>query len=244
MKLDNQLDRIRSGYQLLEAKNFSYTSFQDTRKLIAGLNPAIDQKLSAVSKVWQEVRKYKKDNLSQTMLKSLPEDTKEDKKRKKLLLLLFKNYRSLKSEVNRVQKELNKAQYSADSRQTMQSTSKLISTAKGPWGIITLTAAIIVGGITIFSTNKSPTIKEPPVTQAVTASPLGVQVIQYEAHQIPLDELRIGLGGECLTNGQPAEHYHPVNPEGATSLSGEIVADPNPTGCGFGKDSEIEVNQL
>lgn len=79
-------------------------------------------------------------------LKHLPADTPENKKRKKVLLLFFTTWKDLKSEVNRVAKELNQENSNTShmSSGLLAHIGSIIWGAKGPLGIITVVAIGVV----------------------------------------------------------------------------------------------------
>ena len=70
-----------------------------------------------------------------------------------------------------------------------------------------------------------------------------MQVIEFQGKQIPLTELKIGKGPECLdTTGQEVPHYHAVVGTFAKDRTGQDVADPGV--CGFGKVTDTKVVEV
>ncbi|MEM9336827.1 MAG: hypothetical protein AAGA35_03160 [Patescibacteria group bacterium] len=70
----------------------------------------------------------------------------------------------------------------------------------------------------------------------ISLLPGEIQVIRHKDYLIPITNLSRVTGNEC--DGD--EHWHP-GPNGAINLRGMAVPDPNPTGCGFGKTNEVEI---
>ena len=79
-----------------------------------------------------------------------------------------------------------------------------------------------------------------PLTIFITVTPVAVEeeieVIQYGSYYIPLNQVHSGSGSEC----DGVEHWHANGPT-VTATDGTVLSDPNPTGCGFGKTSEVPV---
>lgn len=142
-----QKEKIDAALQLLLEETTTFTKFEKIRILIKGINPQIDKTLSTCSDVVKKIKKIQKGEIIELSLGALPENTEEQKKRKKYLLLFLFSWKDLRGEVAKVQKLYQ--QQSSDGKMTAQehlaSASKLTATAKGPFGLITALAVVIVG---------------------------------------------------------------------------------------------------
>src|SRR5205807_397699 len=145
---------------------------------------------------------------------------------KKALIFFINSINNLKSEIKRVQTELNKKNKSSNSFD------KIVSGAKGPFGIITIVAVIIVA-IALFVMPKNNTTKQQSVavTPAAQTSGAKVKAIIFKGKTIPLTQFQIGHGPDCGGSGVP--HYHAPNETTVKALDGTVLQDPG--GCGFGK---------
>ena len=146
-------DRLEAAQKLLSEETTSKSKFDSIKKLLKGINPKLDQKLSEVSKVLNKINKIKKVKIIDLSIEHLPEKTKEQKKRKKSLLLFLRNWKQLKSEVKRVKSELVNVKQSPHAADKVASGSKIAALAKGPLGTITAIAAIIAGSMIYLQSN-------------------------------------------------------------------------------------------
>lgn len=64
-------------------------------------------------------------------------------------------------------------------------------------------------------------------------NPQTIQCIFYDGHLIPVDNARVVTGEEC----DQAEHWHGP----ARDINGELIDDPAPNDCGYGKVGEVPV---
>lgn len=231
--------RIEAAHTLLTQPTTTRQKFESVRTLLSGINPTIDQWLTVCSQTLSEFENLQKGQVVELTVEHLPEQTEEDKKRKKALLLFIKNWKQLKGEVERLKSELTETQQDTSVERATR-IGKIITTAKGPFGLMTL-VALLVAGVVVNSQRNSP-----PQTSSPAASPatLGqsTQVIIYEGKRIPISDLRTGIGSECMTGSTQARHYHAKLNETVQSLDGTQVTDPG--GCGFGKVAEVEVVEI
>ena len=152
----------------------------------------------------------------------LPEETAEQKKRKKALILFLRSWKNLKTEVGRVGKELDTQNESPSQRQQTRSVARIISGAKGPLGVITIIAVVAV-----------------VASQFVSPKTATLKVIQVSDKSIPLDALVVASGTECQNN---APHYHATDHQAARALDGTMVPDPG--GCGYGTVSQTQIVEV
>lgn len=246
MNPEETKQKIKAAYTLLLEPTTTRGKFESIQALIKGINPKIDAAFSNCSKTLSDFEKLQKGEIIDLTIEHLPEDTEENKKRKKFLLAFLRNWKQLQSEVERAKKELESP--SANNNQTSQpidSLGRIIGFAKGPFGIITLTAVIIVG-ITLFlnsnNNNKTPAQQSQVLPATTSSEKKKIQVIVFERKEIPLSELRIGKGPECDSQNNQLDHYHAKEEKGVLATDGTAVLDPG--GCGFGKVNQTQVVEV
>lgn len=239
MNISDTKQRYLEAYKLLSEESTTLEKFESIRKLIFGLNPKVDKILNSCSETLSKIEKLQKGEVIELTAEGLPEDTEEEKKRKRAILLFIKNWKDLQSEVERVKNELESGDGQQSLEQKVQSGTKIVSFAKGPFGIITILAAFLVG-IFIVVSNQSQTQINPQVVPA-EAKPK-TQVINFNDKKIPLSELTTGVGSECLTNNNPVSHYHAKDHQAARAIDGTLVSDPGE--CGFGKVDEVTILEI
>lgn len=228
MESKDYQEKIKKAYALLAENSTSLEKFESIRSLIKGINPKIDELLDKCSKILSDYKKLQEGKVVELTVENLPQGTEKEKQRKKRLLLLIRLWNDLKSEVERTKKELNN---NKNQTQT-ESLSKLLLKAKGPLGIITVAAAVLVG---VFAFLNSP--KENKVVTQETNKET-IKVIIVNDKKIPLDNLVIGIGTEC----NDSEHYHAKDHISAKALDGSSVTDPG--SCGFGKVKETQIVEI
>jgi len=238
--------RIEEAYKLLAQETTSLDKFESVRTLIKGLNPKLDMLLESTSKALSNIEKLKKGDIIVLSAESLPENTPEEKKRKQVLIFLINSWRQLEGEVRRMSLEFEQIKRSNENNQAapvhnIASAGRIVGVAKGPFGIITLLAILIVGVLTF--TNSKQETKEVPKKPSQVLSETSddnvnkIQVIIVDAKKIPLSEVKVASGSDC-----DSDHYHAVNHISVKALDGSIVPDPG--SCGFGKVEETEIVEI
>lgn len=232
-------ERMVSAFQLLTGAEISVGTFENVRKLLKGLHPGVDKKLEVVSKALDKLQKVQSGDVISLSAEHLPEETEDQKKRKKALIFFIHYVKDLKSEIKRVEHEFQNPQNST-SGQAMK-WGRVIKFAKGPFGLITLGAIVIVAVVLpIVSSKKT---SNPPTQPVITQTPAnsGIQVITYQGKQIPLSQLRIA---NAHYPGCDGRHYHALdtNTETVTALDGTVLYDPG--GCGFGKVFDMQITNI
>lgn len=146
MDIKDAHKRLLAAQKILEQDTTTRAKFESIRTLIKGLNPTIDKSLAECSKALKTVDKIQQGQVIQLTVEKLPEDTEQNKKRKKALLLLLRHWKQLTSEVIRLQKELSHQSESQTQTKVQQASSwgRILHFAKGPLGIITILAAAAV----------------------------------------------------------------------------------------------------
>lgn len=140
-------EKIDAVLQLLLDDNTSVVKFEKIRILIKGINPGIDKALESCSKGIKTLNRLQAGDVIELTAANLPEETVEQKKRKKALLLLISSWKNLKSEVARVQKLLHdqNTHGKVTGGEKMATAGKIVATSKGPFGLITALAVVVVG---------------------------------------------------------------------------------------------------
>ena len=142
-------DRLRAADKLLRAEGTTLGQIESVKTLLKGLNPKLDTLLTSCSKALSNVEKLEKLQQGDIITLSaevLPETTEKEKKRKKALLLFLTQWKQLKTEVARIERELGNTQ-SGESKTPAQKTmgiGRILRYAKGPLGLVTLAAAGLV----------------------------------------------------------------------------------------------------
>lgn len=140
-------EKIDAAYILLTEETTSFEKFEKVRLLIKGLNPKIDHTLSACSNAVKQLKKIQKGEIIDLAVEALPAKSEKDKKRRKILLLFLTSWKSLKSEVGRIQKiyQEQKGSNQSSLHGNMSAIGRIFYFAKGPLGIITALALVVVG---------------------------------------------------------------------------------------------------
>lgn len=221
--------KVLAAHKLLQEDSTTKEKFESIKTLLNGVDPKIDETLEKVSKALSDLEKLEHGEVIELSAEHLPENTEKEKRRKKLLFFLIRSWKDLKGEVERVRAELEGKQETSQSQQ-LSSVSKITAFAKGPLGIVTLIAVLI---ITVMVFNNQTNDKAQVNTDV--SSQNKVQYIEFEGKKIALTELTVGVGPEC--DQEP--HYHAKDHAQAKALDGTLVSDPG--GCGFGRVKEVEI---
>lgn len=194
--------RIDAALVLLSETSTSKEKFNSIKDLLKGFNPKIDKLLHLTSEQLDTLEKLGEGAVIDLTLENLPEQTEEQKKRKKAFLLLLQFWKDLKSEVERVKNELEKAQQSGGSH--VGAFGKILGLAKGPLGIITLIAVVAVVMLSLISVKV--TIKN------VGCEPLNVGILPIPLPGLSLPKDPIVSGGQGVATLPPL----PVTVDGTT----------------------------
>jgi len=146
-------EKIRAALDLLMEETTSIAKFEKVRTIISGINPKIDKALNEVSSAIKNLKKIENIEVIDLSLEALPENTEKEKKRKKLLLSLFSSWKNLRSEVERVQNLYEKGESDGQISTSEHASilGKIFGFAKGPFGLVTIAAAIIAGGLILLN---------------------------------------------------------------------------------------------
>ncbi|MBI3576701.1 hypothetical protein HY086_01530 [Candidatus Gottesmanbacteria bacterium] len=228
--------RLEAAQKLLVADAITRDTFESVRTLIRGIHPRIDHHLTTCSTALAKVEKIKEGEVIELTVEAIPEDTEEKKKRKKALLLFIRSWKDLKGEVARIQKEFDHQQEAKHTAsEEVAGIGRILGAAKGPFGLITAVAVVVVLGMLLVKGNK-PT-PQPAPTATPTVMQKKIQVITFGGKQIALSEVYIGTGSDC-----DSPHYHAKDHTSVKAIDGSTVADPG--GCGFGRVKDVSVNEI
>lgn len=259
MNISDKKEKIFAAHKLLTEETTSFEKFEQIRTLIRGFNPKVDKLLAEAQKAANTLKNLRESDIIQLSAENLPENTEEEKKRKKALLWFINSIKELKNEVERIKKELE--QQERGEQTGAETTAQIAAAAKGPFGLLTIAAIIAVGGFILVKgkTSQSQPAIAPTPTVVATATPTPIptptpspqtspspkakiKVINYNVKQIPLDQLEVRTGPDCTNSPQEAPHYHAKNNQYVRATDGTVIQDPG--GCAFGRQSEVQVVEI
>src|SRR3989344_4631144 len=136
--------RLFAAKALLLEPTTTREKFSAVRNLIEGINPEIDKALLQVDEAILTVEKVIGGRVIQLGAEHLPENTEEEKKRKRALLFFINTWNKLKSEVVRVTAELEHSEQAQTPAEHVSVWGRIFNIAKSPFGIITIVAVGIV----------------------------------------------------------------------------------------------------
>lgn len=238
MDQNDTKERVIAAHKLFFEETTTRAKFESIRTLIKGIHPKIDSSLEACSNALTDLERLHKGDVIELSASHLPENTEEEKKRKRVLLLFIRSWKDLQSEIERVKIELSESTNGKTGTEQAIGVGRIIKSARGPFGIITIVAVVVVGvGIFVNSqSNKSPQQTQ-PTPQVSSPERETTKVIVFQGQKIPLSQLGARSGPDC-----DSEHYHAKNSVSVVSLEGKTILDPG--ACAFGKVSEIAVIEV
>ena len=167
---DSQKANLKLATELLCEDSTTLVKVEKALSLVKGISPKAEKYLSSSIKIIAKINKISEGAVVELSAQNLPEQTKTQKHRKKLILLLITNLKDFKSEIGRLQ---------ALQTTSAVSTTKILATLKGPLGLVTVAAAVVVVGAKLIDTK----------TTSITISNFGCRPIP------PLTEKSISLPG-------------------------------------------------
>ena len=175
--------RLIAAQKLLMEETTSREKFSHVSALVKGLHPKIDEVLTNCEKALSSIDKIQGGDVIGLSADHLPENTEDEKKRKKYLLLFLNSWRQLKSEVARVQAEFDQANGQNAAQQTSM-WGKIFSGAKGPLGFVTV---IAVGVVAMQQTSVNITIQNNGcgTMQVSGGIPLNIPGLSFPKDPIP-----------------------------------------------------------
>lgn len=139
-----QNEKVTAALELLVEETTTFDKINKVCTLLKGIHPAVDKHIKTTSEIIDKLSKIQEGDVVSLTLGKLPENTKKEKDRKKLLLLFLKNWRGLKSEVKRINDLQKQDVENATNTQNAIKMGKILGAMKGPLGFITIAAAGIV----------------------------------------------------------------------------------------------------
>ncbi len=243
MDINDSTKRVLTAEKLFLEETTTKEKIASLQTLLKGINPKIDALLSEIMRTLSDFEKLQKGEIIELTAEKLPENTEEEKERKRLLLLLMRSWKQLQGEVARVKSEFEQmdgSKQQVDHSQKIQGVGRVLLGAKGPFGLVTLAAVIVVSGMLLLQ-NKPEVKPSVRVTnnqsEKVLSAKNKIKVIAFLGKQIPLDELEIRNGPDC-----DSPHYHAKNGISVTALDGTIIPDPG--SCAFGKVKDVQILEV
>lgn len=232
-------ERLDAAYKLLDQNSTTIERFNSVRGLIKGINPTFDKHLEEASKALATLAKLQEGEVIELTTENLPENTEEQKKRKKFLLLFIKYWKQLKSEIKRVKMEIEKMEDGPPAGESkVEGGSRIAAAAKGPFGIVTIIAVVAV---LFFANKQSEKPKQNnlaiPTISTILPSKTTIKALEFQGKRIPLSELALRSGPDC-----DAPHYHALNHVSVKTIDGETIQDPG--ACAFGREKEVKVIEV
>lgn len=210
--------RLTAAQSLLAQPELSLATLQSVQTLIAGIHPQLDEKLANITRQFSKIHKLTSGQIVELSAELLPERNENEKKRKKALLLFIRSLKDLRSEMTRIEKEMDASDGSRMGQ--VRAVSRIVAFAKGPLGIITAIAVLAM------------------VTTMLLKNPgKSISYIMIQGHKVTLDQVFIGTGSDC-----DAPHYHAKNEVSVTAIDGKTLPDPG--GCGYGKVTSFPVMKM
>ncbi len=163
----------------------SREKFTQIRTLLTGVNSNIDQHLSRLDQHFSTWDKVIEGDVVHLSAERLPENTEEEKSRKKWLLFFISSWKQLGAEVERVRVEMAKAE-AGDTTSKTSNWGRIFRYAKGPFGLVTVLA---IGVVLMQQTAVNITIKN---NGCPTLYPAGSIPISIPGLKLPSEPLVSG----------------------------------------------------
>jgi hypothetical protein len=229
MQYSDTHKKMLSCYNLLLQKEISVASFEQIRTLLRGTHPQLDEKLDICSKALHTVQKLQNGDVISLSIEALPEESEEQKKRKKAVLFFIESVKDVQSEIQRIDKELGEKGTSL--RSNIWTWGRIIKFAKGPFGITTLFALFTLGIIFFLQT-----MQKKPSETTIQKAAQTIKIIEYHNKKLPLSQLYVGYGTDC-----DSPHYH-AKTGSVVAIDGTVIVDPE--NCGYGKVKDTKIIEI
>ncbi len=222
--------KLEAALSLLDKSSTTTEQVESLIELLKDIDPKIDKKLKLLSQSFSGLKNLLEGDIIELSAELIPENTERDKKRKKALLFFIRNWKLLKSEVERAQSQIGSKE-----DVSTNNINQILAKARGPFGIITVSALALVVVAAFLVVNKFSQQKASLIVSSTEIPKIsGIKYIEYMGKKITLDEIIIKNGPDCN-----APHYHARNGVFVKSSDGETIQDPG--ACAFGKVSETKV---
>ena len=192
--------RMFAAYSLLAEPTTTREKFNHISTLIRGLHPHVDTALEKSHHALSTITNIHDGDVITLSAEHLPENTEEEKRRKKYLLLFIRSWKDLQSEVGRVSAEMNNSQPNATQGSSWW---RIIKKAKGPLGVITV---IAVGIVALQTTSVQVTIQN---KGCATLEPSG-SIPSIPGFSLPKDPIVSG-GSAVMTIPPLSLHINGTN---------------------------------
>lgn len=142
-KFEIDKKKIKVALELLGEETTTIGKIEKVLAMLPGINPKVDKIIADSHEIIEKINKISEGAVLELSAEKLPDKTKIQKQRKKLILLLLTNWKSLGGEIGRINSLVSTAGTTAT---TSVKTAKILATMKGPLGVVTIGAAAIVLG--------------------------------------------------------------------------------------------------
>lgn len=188
--------RLQAAQVLLLEPSTTREKFSAIRRLVEGINPTLDATLARYDQELLTLSKVLGGEVIHLAADNLPEDTEDEKKRKRYLLLFIKGWKDLKGEVARMERELSAAEGAETGVEKTSTFGKIFNLAKGPFGIVTIIAVAAV--VTMKATSVELLIQNNGcgTIQATGSIPLSLPGLK-----LPKDPIPSGASGTAVLPG-------------------------------------------
>lgn len=139
--------RLLAAKALLAESTTTREKFTHIRHLIEGVHPKLDDLLKEVDQHIGTVEKVIGGDVIHLTAEHLPEETEEQKKRKRALLLFINTWKKLQGEVARVAAELEAGKDAQTPGEHVSVWAKVFNVIKNPFSIVTIVAVGAVVGL-------------------------------------------------------------------------------------------------
>lgn len=184
MEYKDAKERILAAQTLLLEPSSSFEKFSAVSKLLRGAHPDLDKVLTQAEKDLRSVEQLLGKDFFSFVGENLPEATEEQKKRKKAVLFFWKTWNTLRGEVARVQSEMNASKNSGDSIEKTSHWARVLSFAKGPFGMLTILALGFVATTSYTSVQIELLNKNCPTMIPSGAIPISIPGISFPTEPI------------------------------------------------------------
>ncbi len=144
-------EKIKKALELLCEDSTTIGKIEKVLAMLPKINPKVDKMVADSHDLIEKINKISEGAVLELSAEKLPEKSKKQKKLKKLALLLLTNWKNLGSEIARINDLATTATTAGAVKTGGVKTAKILATMKGPLGVITIGAAVIVAGSKLLS---------------------------------------------------------------------------------------------
>ena len=162
--------KLVAARDLLDGETTTRAKLAALTTLLMGVHPKTDALLLECNKHLATIGKFEEGDITHLSADMLPERTEEEKKRKKALLFFIRSWKELKSEVARIQSELEGQQPGTSQASTW---GRIFAFSKGP---LILVGVVAVGLTALSATSVATTIRNQGCSTIETAGGLPIPI--------------------------------------------------------------------